>query len=62
MGADDEKQDAVRRILTERPPEELPTGAEARLRKRLDQATPAKPVTRPARTAAVKKKKSKTGR
>ena len=62
MAADDEKEDAVRRILTERPPEELPSGAEARLRKRLDQEAPAKPVARPSRTAAVKKKKSKTGR
>jgi hypothetical protein len=62
MAADDETQDAVRRILTERPAEELPSGAEARLRTRLDQETSPKPVARPARAATVKKKKSETAR
>jgi hypothetical protein len=59
MAADDEAQDAVRRILTERPPEELPSGAEARLRNRLDRETPTKPVARSARATTVQKKKSK---
>jgi hypothetical protein len=59
MAADEDTQDAVRRILKERPPEDLPSGAEARLRHRLDKEPPARPKTRPA---AVRKKKSKAAR
>jgi hypothetical protein len=55
MAADEDTQDAVRRILKERPPEELPSGAESRLQQRLDEEEPpARPV---ARTAGVRKKK-----
>ena len=36
MAADDDTEDAVRRILQKRPPEDLPSGAETRLRRRLD--------------------------
>jgi hypothetical protein len=53
MAADDETQDAVRRILQKRPPEDLPSGSHARLRKRLDDEPPppraAKPASKPAR-------------
>lgn len=57
MAADDRAreratQDAVRRILKERPPEDLPSGSEARLRQRLDEERPARRVTRATRTAA----------
>ena len=52
MAADDEPQDAVRRVLKERPPEDLPSGAEARLRQRLDEERPARSATRRTRTAA----------
>jgi hypothetical protein len=50
MAADDETQDAVRRILKKRPPEDLPSGADARLRQRLDVE------------AVARKKKPKTAR
>ena len=55
MAADDRAreratQDAVRRILKERPPEDLPAGSAARLRQRLDEERPAGAVARPART------------
>jgi hypothetical protein len=43
-------QDEVRRILKERPPEDLPSGSEARLRQRLDEERSARAVTRPTRT------------
>ena len=56
MAADDETQDAVRRILKERPPETLPPGSESRLRKRLDEEPSARVVTRPTRKTARKKK------
>jgi hypothetical protein len=68
MADDDDAQNAVRRILKERPPEELPFGAEGRLRKRLDSERPAKSAargarpTRTARTHTVRKKKSKAAR
>jgi hypothetical protein len=60
MAADDETKDAVRRILKKRPPEDLPSGAEARLRQRLDEEAAtrraARAVTRPARPTERKKK------
>jgi hypothetical protein len=52
MAADDETQDAVRRILKERPPEDVPSGLEERLRQRLDEERPARTATRRTRTAA----------
>jgi hypothetical protein len=57
MAADDRArehatQDAVRRILKERPPEDLPAGSAARLRQRLDEERPARAVARRTRTAA----------
>lgn len=56
MAADDRAreratQDAVRRILKERPPEDLPSGAAERLRQRLDEERHARTVAR-TRTAA----------
>ena len=68
MAADDETQDAVRRVLKERPPEDLPSGSEARLRQRLDEERRARTATRRTRTAArptrkaVSKKKRKSVR
>jgi hypothetical protein len=73
MAADDRAheratQDAVRRILKERPPEDLPSGSEDRLRQRLDEERPAGTATRHTRTAArpprqaVYKKKRKSVR
>jgi hypothetical protein len=59
MADDDDAQNAVRRILKERPPEDLPSGAAARLKKRLDAERPAKPATR---TGIARKKKSKAVR
>jgi hypothetical protein len=56
MAADDETQDAVRRILNKRPPEDLPSGSEARLRRRLDKEPPARAVRR--KTAREKKSKA----
>ena len=52
MAADDETQDAVRRILKERPPEDVPSGSEERLRQRLSEERPARIATRRTRTAA----------
>ena len=70
MAVDEDTQDAVRRILNERPPEDLPSGADARLRRRLDTETldeqrldkeaPARPRTRQARTTVRKKKPTPT--
>jgi hypothetical protein len=64
MAADDETQDAVRRILKERPPEKLPSRSEARLRQRLDEEQAARAVTRPARPArkTVQRKKRTAAR
>lgn len=67
MAADEEDQDAVRRILQDRPPETLPKGAKTRLRKRLDEEAHAarQVVTRPARKPAAAKRtgtKKKTAR
>ena len=59
MAADEDTQDAVRRILKERPPEDLPSGAEARLRQRLDKEPPA---LQKKRTTGLRKKKSKAVR
>lgn len=59
MAADDETQDAVRRILQKRPPEDLPSGSEARLRKRLDAEPPPARAAKPARKT-VRKKQSKS--
>ena len=52
MAADDDAQDAVRRVLKDRPPEDLPPESEARLRQRLDDEQPARTATRRTRTAA----------
>jgi hypothetical protein len=57
MAADDRAreratQDAVRRILKERPPEDLPSGSVERLHQRLDEELPARALARPARTVA----------
>ena len=66
MAADDARerdtQDAVRRILKERPPEDLPSGADARLRQKLDDERPARrrptrTVTRSVRKTTGKKKR-----
>jgi hypothetical protein len=68
MAADDETQDAVRRILKERLPEDLPSGSEKRLHQRLDEERPVRAVTRRTRTVArptrktVTKKKRKSVR
>ena len=73
MAADDRAreratQDAVHRILKERPPEDLPSGSAERLRQRLDEERPARTATRRARTVtrptrkAVSKKKRKSVR
>jgi hypothetical protein len=59
MAADDETQDAVRRILQKRPPEDLPSGSHARLRKRLDEEPPPARAAKPDRKT-VRKKKSKS--
>jgi hypothetical protein len=60
MAADDRAreratQDAVRRILKERPPEDLPSGSEERLRQRLDEERPARTATRRTRTVTTRK-------
>jgi hypothetical protein len=60
MAADDETQDAVRRILKKRPPEDLPSGSEARLRKRLDEEPPPTRATSPARKTVRKNKTVRT--
>lgn len=68
MAADKDDQDAVRRILQDRPPEKLPTGARGRLKKRLDAEAPdartpkARPVRKPAavKKAGVKKKTARS--
>jgi len=57
MAADDRArepatQDAVRRILKERPPEDLPSGSAERLRQRLGEERHARTVARRTRTAA----------
>ena len=65
MAADGETQDAVRRILKKRPPEDLPSGADARLRQRLDEEAAARRADRPVMRQAVptaRKKKPKTAR
>ena len=62
MAADEDTEDAVRRILKERPPEDLPSGAEARLRQRLNAERPAKTVERPAKPKAKRPKKTKAVR
>jgi hypothetical protein len=61
MAADDRAreratQDAVRRILKERPPEDLPSGSEERLHQRLDEERSARAVTRPTRTVTRTRK------
>ena len=56
MATDDETQDAVRRVLKDRPPEDLPSGSEARLRQRLNEERPARTATRRTRTAAPTRK------
>jgi hypothetical protein len=63
MAADDRAreratQDAVRRILKERPPEDLPSGSEERLRQRLDDERPARTAARRTRTAAPRTRKA----
>jgi hypothetical protein len=60
MAADDRAreratQDAVRRILKERPPEDLPSGSEERLHQRLDEERPARTATRRTRTVTTRK-------
>jgi hypothetical protein len=57
MAADDEAQDAVRRILQKRPPEGLPPGSRARLRKRLDQEPPPSAASPAGKTGRKKKSK-----
>lgn len=57
MAADDRAreratQDAVHRILKERPPEDLPSGSEERVRQRLDKERPARSATRRTRSTA----------
>lgn len=61
MAADEDDQDAVRRILQDRPPEKLPTGARARLKKRLDAEAAAAPTptARPVRKPVAVRKASK---
>jgi hypothetical protein len=64
MAADDETQKTVRRILQKRPPEELPAGAEDRLRTRLDHESrrrgPAGNCPRPPASGAPPTKARKT--
>jgi hypothetical protein len=67
MAADDETQDAVRRILKARPPEDLPSGSEERLRQRLNEERRPRTMTRPTATTrstrkTVPKKKRKSVR
>lgn len=52
MPADDNTQDAVRRVLKRRPPEDLPAAAEDRLRHRLDEEQPKKPPAKRVTPAA----------
>jgi hypothetical protein len=58
MAADDDPQEDVRRILQKRPPEDLPEGAEERLRTRLDREPSAQ---RARRKPPVSVSKRKTG-
>jgi hypothetical protein len=63
MAADDRArehatQDAVRRILKERPSEDLPSGSEERLHQRLNEERPARTATRRTRTAARPSRKA----
>ena len=62
MAADEDDEDAVRRILQDRPPEKLPKGARTRLQKRLDAESRAARTAsaRPARKPATAKKASIT--
>jgi hypothetical protein len=65
MAADDRAreratQDAVRRILKERPPEDLPSGSAERLHQRLDEERSARAVTRPTRTVTRPTRKTVT--
>ena len=67
MAADDETQDAVRRVLKARPPEDLPSGSEERLRQRLNDERRPRTMTRPTPTTrsarkTVPKKKRKSVR
>jgi hypothetical protein len=57
MPADDDSQDAVRRVLKRRPPEHLPSGAENRLRHRLDEAQPKKPPAKRVTPGAKRRRK-----
>jgi hypothetical protein len=56
MPADDETQDAVRRALKRRPPENLPAGAQDRLRHRLDEERPQKPPAKGVKPGAKRRK------
>jgi hypothetical protein len=49
MAADDDAQDFVHRTLEERPSEDLPAGAEDRLRQRLDEESPPQQAARKTR-------------
>jgi len=62
MAADEDTEDAVRRILKERAPEDLPSGAEARLRRRLDKESRDKESREKESRARARKKTSKPKR
>ena len=57
MPADDDSQDAVRRVLKRRPPERLPAGAEDRLRHRLDEERPKKSPAKRVKPGAKRRRK-----
>jgi hypothetical protein len=57
MPADDETQDAVRRVLKRRPPEDLPAGAEDRLRQRLDKERSKKSSAKRVKPGAKRRRK-----
>jgi hypothetical protein len=61
MAADEDAQDAVRRILKERPPEEPPAGSEDRLRERLDEDQTGA-AAREARKPVARSRRSTTAR
>ena len=57
MPADDDTQDDVRRVLKRRPPEDLPAGAEDRLRHRLGEERPKKPPAKGVKPGAKRRRK-----
>ena len=56
MPADEDSQNTVRRVLKRRPPEHLPAGAEDRLRHRLDEERPTKPLAKGVKPGAKRRR------